>query len=151
DLDEPIDTARELMDAAIKSLETFLASRHLLQALEESALIRMGDYWIICYQGHPAIFKATRGLDYLAYLLGHPGREVHVSELIGAALATLGLRGNSHAARCDAVTARLQKGVPLLDLQAKLEYKRRIEELRKDIQEAERFNDDYRLARSQGE
>src|SRR5215472_5453102 len=63
DLDEPIDTARELMDAAIKSLETFLASRHLLQALEESALIQMGDYWIICYQGHPAIFKATRGLD----------------------------------------------------------------------------------------
>ena len=44
--------------------------------------MRQGDYWTIRYQGQTAILKATRGLDCLSYLLRHPGRDVHVSELL---------------------------------------------------------------------
>jgi hypothetical protein len=152
-LDEPINTLRELVDSVLKFREKSLASRPVLHPLEESVFVRMGDYWIVRYQGQPAILKATRGLDYLAYLLRHPGREVHVRELIGTAidLATPASCGSSPAASRDVITARLRYGVPLLDSQAKLEYKRRIDELRKDVQEAERSNDSYRAGTARHE
>ncbi len=124
-----------------------------LRLLEESVFIRQGDYWTIRYQGQTAILKATRGLDYLRYLLCHPGRDVHVSELFGtpvdvpvpAFLGGLGAVG-SHA-----VTAGLRNAGPILDSQAKAEYKRRIDELRNDLEEAERFNDFHRVARARSE
>lgn len=44
-----------------------------------------------------------------------------------------------------------QDAGPILDSQAKAEYKRRIYELRKDADEAERFNDSYGVARARDE
>jgi hypothetical protein len=35
------------------------------------------------YHGQLAFLKAARGLHYLALLLRNPGREYHVSELVG--------------------------------------------------------------------
>ena len=46
----------------------------------------------------------------------------------------------------DVVTAGLQDAGSILDSQAKAEYKHRIDELRKDIEEAEKFKDSYRAA-----
>jgi hypothetical protein len=156
DVDEHIDSRRELVDARLESLGRSLASRPVLRPFKESAFIRQGDYWTICYQGEAAILKATRGLDCLGYLLRHPTREVHVRELLprpihlpAPTLPTL--PGNLREAGCDAVTAGLQHAGPILDSKAKIEYKRRIDELRKDTEEAERFNDFYRAARTRSE
>jgi len=119
----------------------------------DSVFIRTGDYWFIRYEGQAAILKSTRGLAYIAYLLRHQGREVYVTELIGAPVElptplscdiALALGGG-------AISTGLQKGVPLLDSKAKREYKRRIDELRKDLQEAEQFNDSYRALKSRSE
>ena len=151
-LDPAIDTLEQPVNAA-KSLAKSLESRPLRHPLEESVFMQMGDYWIISFQGQSALVKATRGLDYLAYLLRHPGQEIHVSELRSTAIhvTTLALRGSSRAVDCNAVAGRPRCGLPILDLQAKVEYKRRIDELRKDMEEAERFNDSYRAARSRNE
>jgi len=65
-------------NAVINWREKSLASRPFLHPLEESVVILVGNYWIIRYQGEAAILKATRGLDYLAYLLRRPWREVDV-------------------------------------------------------------------------
>jgi hypothetical protein len=136
----------------VRSPAKSLANRRLRHAFE-SVFIQVGDYWVIRYQGQSALVKATRGLNYLAYLLRRPGQEVHVTELLATAIdvKTLALRGSSRAACGDAVTARLRCAFPILDSQAKTEYKRRIDELRKDAEEAERFNDFYRAARSRNE
>jgi len=100
--------------------------------------IRQGDYWTIRYQGQAAILKATRGLDCLCSLLRHPARDVHVSELL-ATPSDLPL------------PAFFQDAGPILDSQAKAEYKRRIDELRDDLEEAKQFNDSYRAARTRSE
>ncbi len=119
------------MGALLGSLEESLASRPILRPLEESVFMRQGDYWTIRYQGQTAILKATRGLDCLCYLLRHPARDVHVSELLARPIDL-------------PLPAFFQDGGPILDSQAKAEYKRRINELRNDLEEAERFNDSYR-------
>src|SRR5262249_23732744 len=49
------------------------------------------------------------------------------------------------------VRGGLYAGIPVLDTQAKAEYKRRIGELRNDLEEAMRLNDSYRAARVRGE
>ena len=73
------------------------------------ALIRQGDYWTIRYQRQTAILKATRGLDCLGYLLRHPTRDVHVSELLRAPidLPAPVLLGGLWEVGCNAVTAGL--------------------------------------------
>ena len=50
-----------------------------------------------------------------------------------------------------AVTAGRRDAGPILDSRAKAEYKERIDELRNDLDEAERFNDSYRAARARSE
>ena len=125
----------------------------VLRPLEESLFVQKGDYWMIRYQGQVAILKSTRGMTYLGYLLRHPVRDVHVSELLPTPidLPAPALLGRSWKVDGHAVTAGLQDAGPILDSQAKAEYKRRIYELRKDADEAERFNDPYRIARARDE
>jgi non-specific serine/threonine protein kinase len=146
--DEHIDSSRELVESPDES-HTSSSVRH---PLEEAVFIRRGDYWTIHYQGQAAFLKARRGLDYLGYLLRNPGRSVHVSELLGTPIdipvpAFLdGLR-----ALGDAVAVGPQNAGPILDSQAKAEYRQRIDELRSDLEEAKRFNDSYRANRARSE
>jgi hypothetical protein len=49
------------------------------------------------------------------------------------------------------VAGKLFAGFPVLDVRAKTEYKRRLKELRQDLEEAERFNDPQRKTETQDE
>lgn len=147
ELDEPINIPREL-DHVLCS-EKFLASDPVQDPLEESAFLRMGDYWVIRYEGQAAILKTTRGLHYLAYLLHRPKQEFHVSQLLAHPLdvstpaAAVALHGP--------VAGKLFAGFPVLDVRAKTEYKRRLKELRQDLEDAERFNDPQRKTEAHDE
>jgi len=116
---------------------------------KKSLFLRQNDYWIIRYHGHTALLKSTRGLQYLAALLRDPGREFHVSELIAsprdASTQAAGF------AVCGRVTGGLYAGMTVLDTQAKAEYKCRLNELRRDLDEAERFHDPLRQSQAQNE
>lgn len=116
---------------------------------EESLFIQPNDYWTIRYQGHVALLKSTRGLHYLVVLLRNPGREFHVSELLAHALG--GLIPGAGVAVPEGVNGGLFSGFPVLDAQAKAEYKRRINVLRHELEEAERFNDTKRGTEIQNE
>jgi Domain of unknown function (DUF4118) len=122
-----------------------------------SLFFKHGDYWTIQYQGQIVRLKATRGLQCLACLLGHPGREFHVSELIApatqmpiAAVANLA-GGESREDGSQMRTARFQDAGPVLDARAKGEYRRRLVELRGELEEAERLNDPERARKAQQE
>ena len=94
-------------------------------------LRREGDVWALAHAGHPAIrLKHSKGLGYLQYLLDQPGREVHVLELVGTEHAT----GDAG---------------PVLDARAKAEYRQRLDDLKDELAEAERFGDQGRVARAQ--
>jgi non-specific serine/threonine protein kinase len=116
---------------------------------EEAFFLRQNDYWIIRYDGHTAFIKSARGLRYLAVLLRNSGREFHVRELLARALdaSTLTAAGAMHGQ----VIGGLYAGVPALDAQTKTECKRRLNELRKALSEAERFNDPQRKTEAQDE
>jgi hypothetical protein len=151
--DENIERPRELAGLLPESLDESLPSSPVRHPLEKAVFMRQGDYWTIRYQGQAAILKATRGLDCLCYLLRHPGLDVHVILLLTTPVdpALLKLFGSLRRAGVDVVTAGLQDAGPILDSQAKAEYKCRIGELRNDLEEAERFNDFYRAATARSE
>jgi hypothetical protein len=116
---------------------------------EESLFIEPNDYCTIRYQGHVASLKSTRGLHYLAVLLRDPGREFHVSELLAHSLSAS--TPGAGVAVPDGDVGGLPSGFPVLDAQAKAEYKRRINELQEELEEAEGFNDAQRKTEIQSE
>jgi hypothetical protein len=118
---------------------------------EESLFLREGDYWVIRYQEQVAFLKATRGLHWLSLLLRHPGREFHVSELFGQVAWRSPVSNRAGPATGPWQVACLPDSGPILDTQAKSEYKRRLDDLRSDLNEAERFNDAGRAEQARTE
>jgi Domain of unknown function (DUF4118) len=111
-----------------------------------------GDYWTIQYEGEVAWLKATRGLECVACLLGQPGREFHVTELIGQAEPVNDLRDQRPEKVGNHMRiGSLESGDPILDTHAKTEYKLRLTELREELKEADCFNDLDRAEKIQRE
>jgi hypothetical protein len=132
-------TSRTQKGRSVERIWESLADCSSLPKHEESLFLQQNDYWIIRYHGYAASLKSTRGLHYLAVLLRDPGREFHVRELV-----VLPMDASTPAAAVAAnerVTVGLYVGVPVLDARAKAEYGRRINELRQELNQAERFND----------
>jgi hypothetical protein len=147
----------KLAEALLESVRGSLAARPAFHPHEESSFIHQDDYWTIRYHGHTAFLKSTRGLQCLGCLLRTPGREFDVSELLAslleapvAALAAIA-NGRPHQDGDTFVTAGLHDGSPILDAQAKAEYKRRLNELRQEQEEAEQFNDPSRATKAYDE
>jgi hypothetical protein len=118
-------------------------------AHEESLFLHQNDFWIIRFHGRSALLRSTRGLHCLAVLLRNPGREFHVRELL-----TCPVDASTPAAVLtvhESVRSQLYAGIPMLDARAKAEYRSRLNELRQDLNEAERFNDPSRRIKVQNE
>jgi hypothetical protein len=132
----------------VERIQESLADCSSFSRHEESLFLRQNDYWIIRYHGHAALLKSTRGLHYLAILLRDPGREFHVRELLARPIDA----SNPGAVAANGrVTSGLYGGVPVLDAQAKAEYKCRVNDLRQDLNQAKRFNDPQRKTEVQNE
>ena len=122
-----------------------------LATQEESVFLRQGDFWIIHYQRTVAFLKAARGLHDLALLLRNPGREFHVCELAGEVIGRpLVVEKAGHANRAWQ-GGLLSDAGPILDAQARAEYKHYLDDLRRDLEEAERFNDPTRAEKARDE
>ncbi|MEA2474455.1 MAG: hypothetical protein QOE06_2370, partial [Thermoleophilaceae bacterium] len=111
---------------------------------------REGEFWTISYGGAPFRLKDSKGLRHIARLLATPGQEHHAIDLVA------GNASGTPDAAAQAREAGLESGGlgdagALLDPQAKAEYRRRLEELREEAEEAESFNDPERAARAQEE
>jgi hypothetical protein len=78
--------------------------------------------------------RRTKGADYLARLLAKPGWEIHVLDLAGQRASAAGQDGGLG---------------PGLDAEAKSAYKRRLDELREDLDEADKFADTERASHAQ--
>jgi tetratricopeptide (TPR) repeat protein len=113
---------------------------------------REGDVWAVELDGRAARLRDAKGLRYLHHLLGAPGVEVHVLDLVGL----LENPRDSHARDRAALTQaglRAERGhtEPLLDDAAKAAYRRRLAELRGELDEATAFADAGRVARARAE
>jgi predicted ATPase len=85
-----------------------------------ATLVRSGEYWTIGYEGTTFSLKDIKGLSYIQRLLQHPGEEFHALDLLSGAGASIGRAGDAGE---------------MLDAQAKQDYKRRLIELREELEE----------------
>jgi hypothetical protein len=102
-------------------------------ATASNVLRREGDSWLVGYAGASFRLNDAKGLHYIARLLRDPERELHVVDLAGAA------------------DLRETDATPAPDPQARLAYRRRLEDLREQLEEAEGFGDLGRTAALQEE
>ena len=139
-------TARELgMDRLVAQVEAQQsatprpARRAAAQVTAESAAAvfrREGDFWTIAYAGAVARLKDSKGLQYLAHLLRHPGHRFPALELASLSTEAVGVARAGQRSRD-----------PLLDAPARAAYRGRLDELRSELEEAERMHDLGRTAR----
>lgn len=106
---------------------------------EAPTLRREGEYWLVAFDSESFRLRDRKGLRYLSRLLAHPGRELHVLDLIGADLGR---------ARVPSGSADVYD---ILDPQAKAAYQRRLEDLDDQLAEARSRGDAERAARAEEE
>jgi tetratricopeptide (TPR) repeat protein len=111
---------------------------------EPNLFRREGEYWVILFDGHQARLHDTKGMSYLAALLAKPGRELHALELISAPSAP-------HHETDPTISHGRRDSGAVLDERAKREYRDRIADLQKTIDEAEAWNDTERAAHARHE
>jgi hypothetical protein len=87
-------------------------------------MVLEGEYYAVVTARGPLRFKVTRGMQYLARLVGNPGMELHVLDLAGS---------TDHADRGDAGE--------LLDGAAFRAYRTRLEQLQDRLEDAEARGD----------
>ncbi len=113
-----------------------------------------GGYWSVVYEESAVRLKSNKGLQYVAHLLRNPGREFHVLDLIAVtegqpADPREGLYAGMSKAQLEEehLSAHRRVGEALQpDAQARIEYRHRLEGLKNELEEAERFNDSSRAA-----
>ena len=100
-------------------------------APSDAVLRREGEVWTIGFAGQTLRMRDVKGLRYLALLLAAPGTEIHVLDLVRAVDGA----GPVPSAR-----------EPVLDAAAKEAYRRRLEDLGEDLQQARDWRDPERIA-----
>jgi hypothetical protein len=117
-----------------------------------ASLRREGEVWTFDFGPRSVRMRDSKGVRYLAVLLANPGVEIHAVELAGADSEYEGTdarRRPSSAAELGGPGA--DDAGPVLDAEAKAAYRRRLEELREEAEEADSFNDPERAARAREE
>ncbi len=109
-----------------------------------------GDYWTIIYRGSVVRLRHGKGLTCLAYLLSHPEAEIHAASL-AAAMADKAARLDAARAGERAAAQDLGDAGPMLDAQAKAEYRRRLQELRDGAEDARERGDSALASRLEEE
>ena len=104
---------------------------------------REEGFWTVAWQDAVVRVKDTRGLRYLAHLLARPGREVHVLDLVAAVQNEPEHAARRHLATADAGT--------VLDATARAAYRRRLADLRDELEEAGAYGDLGRTDRLRAE
>jgi len=121
-----------------------------------------GEYWTVGYGEKAFRLKDTKGLGYLAHLLRHPGVEFHALDLVGGitgereeyetSQSVQGLpRGQANLEKAGVHIARLGDAGEMLDEQAKAAYRRRLSELRAELEEAKELGRVERAERAEEE
>jgi AAA ATPase domain len=105
---------------------------------------RQGEYWTVGVGEDTVRLRESKGLAYIDYLLRHPAAEFHVLDLAGgigrreeADPPAHGLaRGDDELERAGIHLGGLGDAGEVLDDQAKSAYRRRLAELRQELEEA---------------
>jgi tetratricopeptide (TPR) repeat protein len=117
-----------------------------VRAAQTGVFRNEGEYWTVGYRGKSFRLKDTKGLGYLAHLLRHPTAEFHVLDLAGGisqreddepGQSVQGIpRGEEDLERAGIHVTSLGDAGEMLDEEAKATYRRRLSELREELEDA---------------
>src|SRR6266478_613841 len=118
-----------------------------VRAVQKGVFRKEGEYWTVGYGGISFRLKDSKGLGYLAHLLRHPSVEFHVLDLAcgiagqgdddETSQSAHGLpRGAEDLEKAGIHIGNLGDAGEMLDDQAKAAYRRRLSELREELEEA---------------
>src|SRR5271163_1536000 len=132
-----------------------------IRTAQKGIFRREGEYWTVGYGGKSFRLKDTKGLGYLAHLLRHPATEFHVLDLAGGIASQREEDEPGHAHSLPRGDEDLEKaGIhigslgdagEMLDEQAKVAYRRRLSDLREDLQEAKEVGNVERAEKAEQE
>ncbi len=108
---------------------------------DEAATVfrRSGDTRLVRYLDEEAVVRDLVGLRYLERLLAHPGRELHVLDLVRLERAPEA--GTATRVEVGALPSAGGDAGPMLDDQARRAYRNRLDEIEEDLADAERTGD----------
>ena len=94
----------------------------------QASFICQGEYWTLAFEDRLIRLRDSKGLRHLALLLGEPGREFHVLDLVaridpGEIDASGSQIDPEELAKLTVRSALGEDGGELLDAQARAEYK----------------------------
>ena len=108
--------------------------------IDHASVRRDGDFWRIGFASKTVLIRHSRGVSLLVHLLRNPGEEIHVSALDALSPSDT-VAPVAGSAPLDVPIGDLGDAGEVLDAQAKATYRRRIGELREELEEAEGNND----------
>ena len=109
---------------------------------------REGDFWTITYDGKRIRLRDAKGLQYIAHLLRHDGRELHAADL---AAGVDGAPSSQGAPDGGTISAGLGDAGDTLDPSARAAYRQRLQDLEAELAEATEWADAGRTAKVQAE
>src|ERR1700726_4638101 len=132
------------------------------RSVQKGVFCKEGEYWTIGYGGNAFRLKDTKGLGYLAHLLRHPAVEFHVLDLFGGIASqheedennrgAHGLpRGGEDLEKAGIHNTGLGDAGEMLDDQAKVSYRRRLSELREELEGAKELGNVERAEKAEEE
>src|SRR5213083_2740820 len=113
-----------------------------------------GDFWTVVYAGKAVRLRHGKGLGDIAILLANPGKEIHVADLIAASTSAPPDPRSAPAAELVAQGLRVSRDVSgdaVLDRRARADHRERLADLHRELDDAERCNDEGRVARARAE
>src|SRR5438445_622647 len=120
----------------------------------EAVFRNEGDVWAVIYAGTSVRLKHSKGLGDIAILLANRGRDIHVADLIAASAGAPPDPRSTPAADLVAQGLRVSRGASgdaVLDHRARADYRERLAGLHRELEDAERCNDEGRVARARAE
>lgn len=119
------------------------------RAPASQAFRREGDFWTLAFAGRVCRVRDMKGLHHLVRLLREPGRAFAPAALLAEVDAAVVDTSNPAPEVLRAAT--LGDAGAVLDAAAKADYRRRLAELRGELDDAERCNDPARIATARHE
>jgi hypothetical protein len=156
-LDRLLSIQKDRLALDLEAITRAIEAKANRQAMAGNVFQKTGQFWTISYEGHISRLKDSKGLQYLHFLLAHPGEEFHAQRLLAEVEGTVSVPddGATKIERQfldDGLTvSSLGDAGPLLDDQARKEYKGRLNDLAKELKEAREFNDFERVGRLEEE
>ena len=122
-------------------------ARPTVPSVHKGVFRKEGEYWTVGFGENSFRLKDTKGFGYITHLLRHSGTEFHVLDLAGgiaaqrdedeAGQSQRGLpRGDEDLEKAGIHIGSLGDAGEMLDDQAKAAYRRRLSDLREELEEA---------------